>query len=130
MKRSSYVDEVSVNDVAISSSFVIGDSEQILSRSYVFAVQRQTEIYYGFEGSLDPYAVYTEVIPLPPITEPVIIKRDNSRSSIHVSRVDIKGLSTSTVFQIGNTGDAYLESRVHHIRQLESSQASAQAPIV
>ena len=130
MKRNSYVDKVAVNDVAISSSFVIGDSEQILSRSYVFAVQRQTEIYYGFEGSLDPYPVYTEVIPLPPITEPVIIKRDNSRSSIRVSRVDIKGLSTSTVFQIGNTGDAYLESRVHHFRQLESSQAPAQTKTV
>jgi spore germination protein PE len=130
MKRNSYVDEVAVNDVAISSSFVIGDSEQILSRSYVFAVQRQTEIYYGFEGSLDPYPVYTEVIPLPPITEPVIIKRDNSRSSIRVSRVDIKGLSTSTVFQIGNTGDAYLESRVHHFRQLENSQAPAQTKTV
>jgi spore germination protein PE len=129
MNRNSYVDEVSVNDIAISSSFVIGDSEQILSRSYVFAVQRQTEIYYGFEGSLDPYPVYTEVIPLPPITEPLIINRDNSRSSIRVSRVDIKGLSTSTIFQIGNTGNAYLESRVHHFRQLENPQAPAQTKI-
>ncbi|MED1202478.1 spore germination protein GerPE [Heyndrickxia acidicola] len=128
MKRNSYVDRVEVNDIAISSSFIIGDSEQILCRSYVFAVQRQKEIDYGFEGSLDPYPVYTEVIPLPPITEPVMIKRDNSRSSIHVSKVDIIGLSTSTVFQIGNTGDAYLESRIHHIRQLENSHAAPGVP--
>jgi spore germination protein PE len=130
MKRNSYVNKVAVNDITISSSFVIGDSVQILARAFVFAVQRQEEIYYGFEGSLDPYPIYSEVIPLPPITEPAIIKRDNSRSSIHVSKVDIKGLSTSSVFQIGNTGDAYLESRVHHFRQLEDSQAPAQTPIV
>ncbi|MGE6260239.1 spore germination protein GerPE [Heyndrickxia sporothermodurans] len=118
-KRNSFVDEVRINDVVIGSHFQIGDSSLINSHSKVFALHREKELFFGFESDYEDFIVFTEPIPIPPISEKLHFKKFNANPTIHVSFVRIIGLSTSSIFQIGNTKKAYLESRIHHTRQLE-----------
>ncbi|QQZ08259.1 spore germination protein GerPE [Heyndrickxia vini] len=117
--RSSIVDQVKINDIFYASSFHIGDSSYINAVAKVFAVQREKELFYGFEANYEDFPNFTEPIPIPPITENLQFNRFNANPSIHVSKVRIIGISTSSIFHIGNTKRAYLEARVHHTRQLE-----------
>lgn len=118
--RSSVVQNISINDVVFSSSVHVGDTNHIKANSRAFAVQREEELFYGFEVSFDDYPIFSEVIPIPPITENIKFKRFNANPIIKVNNVNIIGISTSSIFQIGTINDAYLESRVHHVRQLKS----------
>lgn len=117
--RSSIVNQVKINDIFYASSFNIGDSSYINAFAKVFSVQREQELFYGFEADYEDFANFKELIPLPPITEKLQFNRFNANPTIHVSKVRIIGISTSSIFQIGNTKRAYLEARVHHTRQLE-----------
>lgn len=121
MKRNSIVDEVSINDIVDSSDFQIGDSCYINARSKVFAVQREKELFFGIEANYEDLPNFKEPIPIPPIFEKIKFNRYNANPTIHVTYIKIIGLSTSVIFQIGNTKNVYLETRVHHTRQLEEN---------
>lgn len=115
--RSSFVSNVNIKSMIFDSVFEIGDSQSIQAYSNVFAVQREKQLFFGNEGNPEQYPVFSWHIPMPPpiqITSSVY----NGDSSIRVNQIHILALSASPVFQIGNTGNARLESRILHIRQL------------
>lgn len=117
-KRQSIVDHLKVVSLAYSAVIEIGDSNMILPNSRALAVQRQFEIFYGNEGNFDTYQIFNRPIPVPDITERIMIKRMNEAPTIHVHSVKVLAGAFSSVIQIGSTNIITGEARVKHIRQL------------
>ncbi|MBM4764197.1 spore germination protein GerPE [Bacillus sp. B15-48] len=117
LQRTTSVTELEVNSVAIASVLHIGDSKIIHGDSRALAVQRQAEIFYGNEGHFN-FPIFTEPVPLPPIEEDVQMFRQNYNPVIKIRKVDIIGISSSAVVQLGNTGHITMLNRTKHIRQL------------
>jgi len=118
LQRTSYVDKINVKIVSFSSILQIGDSCIINSFNRALAVQRETEIFYGNEGSFSAHSVFYEPIPLPEIYEPFISKTHNPKPLIKVPTIDIIGISSSSILHVGNSRHISMEARVKHIRQL------------
>jgi spore germination protein PE len=116
--RTVVVDKLDVESVAIASVLQIGDSNRIQGYSRALAVQREAEIFFGNEGNFASYRVFSEPIPLSPITEQVQMSRQNISPCIKIGKVDIIGVSASAVVHLGNTRHVSMEARVKHIRQL------------
>jgi spore germination protein PE len=85
--------------------------------SRALAVQREAEEFYGNEGNFSSYTVFTKPIPLPPITEEISIITHNDNPIIKVNKIDIIGISSSSILHVGNTRNVSMEVRVKHIRQ-------------
>ncbi|WP_018662409.1 spore germination protein GerPE [Heyndrickxia acidiproducens] len=119
MARNSMVDQLLVKNVIFASNVIVGDSCKINMSARVLAIQRQKELYFGFEAPFEAFPIFSQVIPVPPITEEIQIQRYHADPAIKVGTVNIIGLSTSAVVQIGSTQDISLESRIHHVRQLD-----------
>jgi len=118
LQRTAVVNDVEINSVAIASVFQIGDSELIQSFSRAIAVQREAELFFGNEGNFAEFPIFSEPIPLPTISEKMNYIRQNNNPFLKVGRIDIIGVSSSAIVQLGNTRHVSLESRVKHIRQL------------
>lgn len=118
LQRSSCVDTINIKTVSFASTVQLGDSCIINSLSRALAVQRETELFYGNEGNLSRYRVFSEPIPFLPITEPFTYSRHNPNPLIKVNRIDIIGISSSSLLHVGNSRHVSMEARVKHIRQL------------
>ncbi|MEH7304751.1 spore germination protein GerPE [Neobacillus drentensis] len=118
LQRTSCVDSINIKIASFASTVQLGDSCIINGLSKALAVQRETELFYGNEGNFFPYRVFTEPIPFQPITEPFIYSRQNPNPLIRVSRIEILGISSSSLLHVGNSGHVSMEARVKHIRQL------------
>lgn len=118
VKRISSVNTINIQSVAIGGVFLIGDSQLTIPRSKALAVQREEQIFFDEEGDLSEYSIFNRDLEAPSVTERINIQRINQSPIIHVNHIDIIGVSTSAVFQIGSTGFIDADSRVKHIRQL------------
>jgi spore germination protein PE len=118
LQRTSCVDTINIKTVSFASTVQLGDSCIINGLSRALAVQRETEVFYGKEGNLSPFRVYSEPIPFLPITEPFTYSRQNPNPLIRVNRIDIIGISSSSLLHVGNSGHVSMEARIKHIRQL------------
>ncbi|WP_075981489.1 spore germination protein GerPE [Bacillus massilinigeriensis] len=119
-KRTSIVQHVTVDSLQFASIFEIGDIHHVNAHDRALAIQRDEEIFNKNEGSFQAYPIFQEPIPLIPITEIISIDKINKNPFIKVNQLDINALSGSAILQIGNSNHIYLESRVKHIRQLDS----------
>jgi spore germination protein PE len=118
LQRTSCVDNIDIKIVSFASTVQLGDSCIINGLSRALAVQRETELFYGNEGNLSTYRVFSEPIPFLPITEPFTYSRHNPNPLIKVNKIEIIGISSSSLLHVGNSGHVSMESRVKHIRQL------------
>lgn len=118
-KRSSIVNEMTINSLSLASTLEIGDAGTIHGISNAIAVQREKEIFLGNEGNFSNYDTFSKPIPIEPITEPLQLERNVLTPHIKVNKIKITALSTSSIAQIGNNKNVYLESRVRHIRHLQ-----------
>lgn len=125
LSRLSSVQSLRTEILSFSSVMQIGDSTFVNAFSRALAVQRQDEIFLGNEGSFD-YPVFTEPIPLPPITEAVRMHRQNVNPVIRVSSIDLIGATAASVIHIGSTCHVQLEARIKHIRQLRDEGKPAE----
>ncbi|RFU62149.1 spore germination protein GerPE [Peribacillus glennii] len=116
--RISKIENLSIKTLIFSSTLQIGDSSCIESYADVFAVQRQVPVYLGKEAEVLPYRIFSSPAVFLPIVEPVTTFFINSQPFIDVRSINIIGVSASSVVSAGNTGHAYMQSRVKHIRQL------------
>ncbi|RKO61560.1 spore germination protein GerPE [Caldibacillus debilis] len=119
MKRVSRVHSVLVETISFSSLLQIGDSMVIDGCSRAIAVQREKELFFGSEGNFSAYPVFRHRIRFPETT-PVPLLTRQERGSINVNRVHVTGLAASSILHIGSNEQTRLESRIKHIRQLES----------
>jgi spore germination protein PE len=115
--RYSIVNDMKVRTLSFSSVLEIGDSNWIRSETKAFAVQRERELFFSSEGDFSQYPIYNEPIPLPALPETVRMSTIDEMP-IKVNKINITGISFSSVVQIGQTCNVYMESRVKNIRQL------------
>ncbi|WP_338472110.1 spore germination protein GerPE [Niallia sp. XMNu-256] len=120
LARISKVDNVKVKSVIFGSYIQIGDSNEVNGLARVLAVQRQREVFYSNEGDFSLFNIYSYSLPLPPINEPIGIHTTSPNPIIKVGSIDVTAMSTSAFMHIGNTEHIRMESRVLHIRQLET----------
>lgn len=118
MVRVSLVGGITVHDVTLGSTLLVGDIVHVANRSRALAVQRQEAVYRGDEGSFEKFGVFSRPIPKPIVDEPETITFRNENPFIRVNFVNIISISSSTLAQVGSNRTIDLESRVKHIRQL------------
>lgn len=118
LQRTSCVDNINVKIASFASIVQLGDSCIINGLSTALAVQREAEVFYGNEGNLSSYPVFSEPLPFLPINEPISFSRRNPNPIIKVNKIDIIGISSSSLLHVGNSGQVSMEVRVKHIRQL------------
>ncbi|MBM7620698.1 hypothetical protein JOC95_002553 [Bacillus tianshenii] len=56
--------------------------------------------------------------PIPIVNENVQMCVNNVNPNIFVNRIKIKGISSSSVLQVGSTNTIFAEAKIKHIRQL------------
>jgi len=120
LTRISRVGNIKVKSVIFASTLQIGDSNEINGLARVLAVQRQREVFFSNEGDFSLFKIFSYPLSLPPINEPLTIHITSPNPIIKVGSIDVTALSTSAFMHIGNTEHIRMESRVLHIRQLET----------
>jgi spore germination protein PE len=120
LQRTSVVDHLRLNIASFSSTIEFGDISYYQAFSRALAVQREKKIFFGGEGSFDQYPIFSEPIPIPPITENINIMYHQVKPVIKVKNIDITAVSASSLLQVGSTRNIYAETRIKHIRQIEN----------
>ncbi|KXZ18840.1 spore gernimation protein GerPE [Bacillus nakamurai] len=127
LKRISRLRLAKVNAIGIASVFQAGDTNEIDMKTKVFAVQRPIATYRDDEGNFHKkeYQVFQQpaVMPLPETG--VQSAFCHEMPSIQVRSVKVQGLSTSSVFQAGSASVVLGDSRLKHIRQIESPNSQS-----
>ncbi|MGD7052696.1 spore germination protein GerPE [Sutcliffiella horikoshii] len=116
--RISRVNEINLHSLSFSSYFHIGDSYYINAKSRALAVKREFPRFYGNEGNFSEYSIFSMQSPTPVLTEMVKMSVNNVNPNICVNHIKIKGVSSSSVLQIGSSKTICAEARVKHTRQL------------
>ncbi|MEH6992721.1 spore germination protein GerPE [Neobacillus drentensis] len=117
-QRSSVVNAIKVNSGSFSSTIQLGDSRIINGFSRALAVQREAETFYVKEGNFSNYPIFSEPIPLSPITEKISLSTHNTHPVIKVNNISILAMSSSAILHIGNSENVSMEARIKHIRHL------------
>lgn len=118
-KRTSYVGDIHILSLDIASNLEIGDTTMIESFARVLALQREEEIFYSNEGDFSQYNIFIEPVEFQPISENIFFESTSTNPFINVKKLNVKFVSTTSVIQIGSNKQAYMESRIKHIRQLK-----------
>ena len=118
MIRTAIVGDVIVRSLLLSSVVDVGEIGSMFPASQVFAVQRERSVYLGNEGNLEQFPIFRQSFARIQSTEGVELDIRNRIPVIRVRSVDIYGISTSSVLQIGNVGVVDATNRTKHIRQL------------
>lgn len=122
-KRNSFVQNMNIKSVQIGSVVEIGDTVHLNANSYALAVQREKQLFFGNEGNFQNFPAFKVLIPTPPLPPVVpVTQKNNDCSNIRVGNINILGMSTSALIQIGSTNHVNLEARIQHIRQVEADQ--------
>lgn len=116
--RISKVEEINVHSLSFSSYFHIGDSYYINAKSRALAVKREFPKFYGNEGNFSAYKLFNMQSPTPILNENVNMTVSNVIPNICVNIIKIKGVSSSSVLQIGSSQTIRAEARIKHTRQL------------
>jgi len=118
MIRTALVGNVLVRSLLIASAVHVGEIGGLFPDSRIFAVQREVPVYLGNEGNLEPFTIFRQPFARIQSKERIYPEIHNEIPVIRVRMVDIYGISTSSVLQIGNVGIMDASSRTKHIRQL------------
>ncbi|WP_368986863.1 spore germination protein GerPE [Caldifermentibacillus hisashii] len=118
LKRISKVEKIDIQALSFSSHLLIGDSTIINAKSDTFAVKRDKELFFGNEGDDANYDVFTMPLELPPIDEQIYYRNQHLCGSILVNQINILGVTSSSIIQIGSNEHMHLEDRRKEIRQI------------
>lgn len=118
MKRFSIVRNVKIRTLLFSAIFQVGDNLVIAPKSRVFAVQREIPTFIGNEGNFFEFPIFSKPIPQPLVEEQIHVSTQNVQPYIQVDHLDVLGVSTAAVIQIGSNKVIVTENRTKHIRQL------------
>ncbi|CAG9623460.1 spore germination protein GerPE [Sutcliffiella rhizosphaerae] len=116
--RISKVEEINIHSLTFSSYFHIGDSYHINAKSRALAVKREFPRFYGKEGHFSEFPIFSMKLPTPVITENVAMEKRDLNPFINVKTISVKGVSSSSVLQVGSSQTICAESRIKHMRQL------------
>lgn len=122
--RTTKVDNININSIGSASVFQIGDSQIIQCLTCALVVQREKELFFGNEGNLNSYPIFNRSIRDHPVHETISMKTTALTPIIQVGDVDVLAVSSSAVIHIGNSEQIRAESRIKHIRHLESGEST------
>lgn len=122
LQRTSVVNAIKVHSASFSSTIQLGDSRIVNGFSRALAVQREADVFFGKEGNFSKYPIFTEPIPLLPITEELTLSTHNTLPVIKVNTISILAMSSSAILHVGNSENVSMEARVKHIRQLFNNE--------
>lgn len=109
---------MNIKVASYSSILQVGDSCIINGLSRALAVQRELDFFFGNEGNFASYPIFSEPIPLLPITENITCIYHQLNPVIKLNNLNVTGFSAASVLHIGSSENIYMEARVMHIRQL------------
>lgn len=118
--RSSKVNSISINSLGSASCFQIGDSKEIHNVTRALAVQRERNFFFGNEGDFESFAIFNRLQPLTPNLDHFEMQTTTLHPIINIGSIDVLALSSSAVLHIGNSEHIQSETRVKHIRQLDT----------
>ncbi|MGI8314478.1 spore germination protein GerPE [Halobacillus mangrovi] len=123
IKRMVYVDRIELISVLIASVATIGDVYRAAPRSKVLAVQKEGPEFISGRFKFEDYPIFSRESspPLPPIT---INTYTYHTSPIIVDEIDVTGVSTAGVFQVGGIDHIDAHSRTKHFRILQDGEPS------
>lgn len=124
--RTSLVGQVFVDNVIFASSVFAGDMVEFSPKATVLAIQREVPNFYGDEGDLSHFPIFTADIPVPVRLTSTKLEIVQTSPFIRVGGVYIIAISTSALFHIGANRSIRAESRIKHIRHLLTGE---RAPI-
>ncbi|GAA3404370.1 spore germination protein GerPE [Paenibacillus hodogayensis] len=125
--RTSTVWHIHIKEVGLASTCLIGDCIEVKPVSKALAVQRQTSVFSGNEGSYDQFPLFSRSLAMPEPSPMDDVRMDVSTRDpfIRVQAVDIISVSSSSVLQVGSNCAIRSEVRVKHIRQLQHRPGAA-----
>ncbi|KEQ27300.1 spore germination protein GerPE [Paenibacillus tyrfis] len=116
--RTSVVRSLKVNDTGYASTVFIGDLIDFSPVTYVFAVQREIPVFYGDEGHLSAYSLYSAPLPIGRQEPAVQMDVTNTSPVISVRDVRVVAISAASMVQFGSVRLIRADARVKNIRQL------------
>lgn len=116
IRRLSIVNHIQLRDLSFSTVFQIGDTKELNAHDRALAVQRNSSTFYRSEGNFSDYPIFRTPIELPVISKLPQTIFNHQRPTIKVNRINITGISSSSILHIGAINHVCLESRVKHIR--------------
>lgn len=109
---------MNILSVDSSGTVQIGDSNQITPETKIFALQREQANFRGNEyEDLSSYSIYSQVLPLPLLTECINHITVHENPVIKVNSIQVIGVAASGVIHVGSTRTIQAEARVKNIRQ-------------
>ncbi|WP_182200066.1 spore germination protein GerPE [Paraliobacillus salinarum] len=123
MSRTSTIKLVRVNNMINSCIFEIGDATILKPKANVIAIQKEGGIKSDEGYSFSNYPLFSKKFA--PLPKTIIQKATfNHNNNIHVNAIDITGVTAASVVQLGNVNTIDAESRLKHIRILQSDEQS------
>lgn len=104
----------------------IGDCSYIDGNSQALAIQKKSDNFQPQEFQFSDFSIFKRPLYIPRIDEPFLPQFSNPNPFIRVGNVRIIGISSSSVVSVGNVGHVRMESRVHHIRQIQKKNEETQ----
>jgi spore germination protein PE len=118
-KRTSLVNSATVSSFAESSICQIGDSNEIKAIDVVFSLQRRISVFDGREGDAEHEALSRKEMPFPVYPLEVNTAIFHETPFIKVNRVNIIGVSSSSLLHIGSTNHGFMQAKIKHIREYD-----------
>lgn len=115
-QRTSKVQTITTKSIIFSSALQVGDCRYIDSTTNALATQRRSEIIYDREDQFNNYKIFFKPATFPLINESLQITFQNPYPFIAVENINILGISTSSIANIGNVDHVRMQSRIKHIR--------------
>jgi len=114
--RTAIVHDVEIMTVNIGSVFEVGDTEKVVPRAAVLALQREYPFFYGNEGDSLAFNVFRLPLLKTNLYENVNTETVNMDPCLTVNHLRIVGVSNSAHVQIGSAKTVNSEARVLNIR--------------
>ncbi|KGP72141.1 spore germination protein GerPE [Pontibacillus yanchengensis] len=117
-KRTARVHQAKVISLINSSIFEIGDATEAYLAARVLAVQKEGATFTDEEFPYSDFPIFR--VELPRFDERPVINQTHTPCCpyIDVGTVDILGIASSSLFQIGNIDTIEGEARIKHFRIL------------
>ncbi|WP_186579081.1 spore germination protein GerPE [Aquibacillus kalidii] len=120
-KRTTYVKNVRLTTLSYSSGLEIGDTHQATPNSKVIAVQKEGGFHTDEGYEFNQFPIFDLEADKPIFISNIKQQHHMHNPTIQVDHIDITGVSTSSIVQIGNLDIVNSEARIKHIRILKEA---------
>ncbi|GAA0301049.1 spore germination protein PE [Gracilibacillus halotolerans] len=122
-KRATRIRYLDVETVSFSSIVQIGDSRSVKPSADILAVQKSGQPPSDLGFAWDRYPIFQTKL-LPKIRTNIIDGDHFHASDIKIRKVDVLGVSASSIIHVGNTSHVNSLARTKHIRLVHSNDHS------